>query len=125
MQELKQLFVRLRSATTDEPFAPEGLRPAIVADVLAQGSNLNDVVVAVLSEACGTAWTPRNRVSTPTPNDEVLALRVPVELLAAIDARAETSGLVRQDETLAILCERYGLDFVPARKRNGPVRVGA
>jgi hypothetical protein len=122
---LKQLFVRLRSATTNEPFAPPELRPAIVSDVLAQGSNLNDVVVAVLSEACGTAWTPRNRVSTPTPNDEVLALRVPVELLAAIDARAEGNGRTRQDEALAILCERYGLEFVAARKRNGPVRVGA
>jgi hypothetical protein len=123
MTELRQLFVRLQSATTGLPFAPEGLRAAIVTDVLERESNLNDTVVAVLSEHYGTPWEPRGRRAHPNPNDDVLALRVPAVLLAAVDAGAAANGLSRQDETIRTLSEHYGLTFEAMRKRHGPRRA--
>jgi len=125
MDEMRQLFVRLRSATTDEPFCDPELRARIVADVLAAGSNLNDVTVAVLAARYGVGWEPRGRRSHPSPDDDVLALRVPAALLSAIDAAAAYEGLSRQDETLASLSAYYGLPFTPAKKRHGPRSVAA
>lgn len=123
MAVLRQLFIRVRSATTGEWFANPQLRPAIVRDVLAQGSNLNDVAVARLAAHYGVVWEPRNRRSDPDPHDDVIALRVPPELLAKVDEAAVEHGRTRQDEALAVLSDLYGVPFERVRKRHGPKRL--
>jgi len=122
MPELVQLFVRLESATTGERFAPAGLREAIVADAVRDGSNLNDTAIAVLADALEFAWEPRHRKSTPLPDDDVLALRMPPEGRDLLDARAAQDGVNRQDAAIGIWAARYGLPFTPCRKRHGPRR---
>ena len=122
MPELVQLFVRLESATTGERFAPIGLREAIVANAIRLDANLNDTAVQVLADALGFEWKTRWRKSSPVPDDDVLALRMPLAGRDLLDVRAAENGRNRQDEAIAIWAARYGLPFTPCRKRHGPRR---
>lgn len=123
MSEVLQLFVRLRSATTGELFAPPDLRAKIVEHVEAQESNLIDVVSEILADKYGVPYEPRGYRAHPSPTGDVLALRIPVDLRKALDGAAFANGRNAQDETIATLCAYYGLEFEQVRKRNGARRV--
>lgn len=125
VDDVKQLFVRLRSLTTGEDFAPPGLRGKIVSDVEEKASNMNDVVMEILARRYSVPFEPKHRRTAPAAASDILPLRVPGVIRDAIDRACAGTGRNRQDEVLVALCENYGLDPADARKRNGPQRLRA
>lgn len=122
---MASLFVRLRSTTTGEDFAPPELRERIVADVEAQESNMSAVVVSILAKRYKVDYEPKVRRAHPSPGQSELDLNLPVDLDRAITISAAEHGWNRQDEVLSALCDHYDLEFTKGRKRQGPRRMPA
>lgn len=114
--DYRQAFIRLRSHTTGEWFVHPELRPRLVADADAQGSNLTQVAVRILSERYGVPYAENGRRTSPKQDDVILNLRLPAKLAAKIGAAAAQRGAKYQDAIRADLCAHYGLE-VPARAR--------
>lgn len=109
-----QAFVRLRSHTTGEWLVPEELRPKLVADAEAAGSNLTEVVLQILAARYRVAYEPNGRRTAPSKNGEELNLRLPWPLKTAIGASANENGTTLQDEIRASLSAHYGLQMPAA-----------
>jgi hypothetical protein len=104
-----QAFVRLRSRPGGERLAPEELRPRLVADAEARGSNLTDVANEILAARYRVPFEPTGRKTAASPDGEELNLRIPWDLKTAIGAEANVHGRSLQREILAALCDHYGL----------------
>ena len=102
-------FVRLVSRPTGEWIAPPELRPRIVADAEAKGSNLTDVVNAILAKRYGVAYQVGGRTTAASPDGKELNLRMPMNLKRAVARVATENDRSLQDEIRLALADHYGL----------------
>lgn len=108
-------FVRLVSRPSGEWVAPPELRPRIVADAEADGSNLTDVVNAILAKKYRVDYEPSGRKTAASPDGKELNLRMPMTLKTAVHHAAIENGHTLQDEIRIALSDHYGLQMpVPA-----------
>jgi hypothetical protein len=123
-----QAFVRLRSHSTGEWLVPPELRPKLVADAEAKGSNLTEVVLGILAAHYKVPFEPAGRKTKPSRNGEELNLRLPMRLYRAIAMSAARYPRTVQREILATLCTHYGLRLTkppPRRRRRRGARAAA
>jgi hypothetical protein len=110
-----QRFVRLRSATTREWYCAPELRPRLVADAKAQDTNLTEMAMQILSKRLGYVYAPNGRRTEPGKAEEILNLRVPVDLDDLI--AAAYPRLTRPKAIIRILSTHYGLGLPVPRKQ--------
>lgn len=112
-------FVRLRSkGPGGEWLAPPELRPKLVADAQDQNTNMTEIAIGILSRRYGVPTMPNGRRTHPKSADDIILLRIPQELAAAIGAAANAAVPRRtiNDEIRAALCAHYGLRFVKVKR---------
>lgn len=86
---------------------------------------MSSVIVDRLAGRYGVECTTSARRAHPSSDQDVLSINVPRDLVQAIAVAAAGHGRNWQDEVIWALCQDYGLDFEPARKRQGPKRLPA
>lgn len=123
-EQYEQRFVRLRSATTREWYCDPGLRARLVADANEQETNLTEVAIQILAKRLGYTYAPNGRRTTPGKSEEILNLRIPLELDDLIGTAFPR--LSRPKAIIRILSTHYGLGLpVPkkqARRRRAAAR---
>lgn len=91
-------------------------------------SNLQDLVVGILSDTYGLAFKPSGKKSSPRDRAETLMLRVDPQLKQRIQLDAlndATSGKTQQDVVTRVLCQYAGLAPDPPRSaRESPFGGG-
>lgn len=123
MPEYVQRFVRLQSHTTGEWLAHPDLRGKLVADAEAQGSNLTEVVIAILAGVHKVPFEPNGRRTAPADSGKELNLRLPGRLDRAIGVAAARNGKSLPDEIRAELCGHYALEVPAPPKRSRAARA--
>lgn len=106
-------YLRLRSQRSQAWLVDPGLRPRLVADALAQDTNLTEVAVGILAGRYGVAYIPQRRKTFPRVNDEVINMRLPGKLWTAIQRAAIRSRREPMDEVRFALSDHYGFAFPP------------
>lgn len=120
------LFIRIRS-TTGAHIAPPELREKLVEDALGQGTNLTEVVVAILARRFKVPYEPHGRKTDPVASQDVLNLRIPQDLRQKLDVAGAMAKPKRsaQKEALATLCQHYGLRMPAPVKHTRRRRLAA
>jgi myo-inositol-1-phosphate synthase len=96
---------------------PPALKRAVVREVARRGSNLNDVVVALLAERFGVAFTPSGRRRRTIPGAAgTVVLRMPPELRRELKDVARRRKLNVNDLVLLTLAEALEVPFASNRK---------
>lgn len=116
-------MIRLRSTTDGAWFVHPDLRPRLVADATTQGSNLTELVNAILAKRLSARYSPtdRTRDQNDSDNVDVLSIRLAMSVYAKLAARygAKYVEGIRHE-----LCGHYGLE-IPARPRRTRRRPAA
>lgn len=117
MADTETVFIRFRSTTGGWLVNPE-LRPLMLADASVKGTNLNAVIVGILSKRYGVAVEVTGRAaarSDAKADVDSHKARLPLILMQAVGHASQSAYPRRsaQDEIRYALCEHYGL-AVPA-----------
>lgn len=105
--------IRLRSRKDGAWSAPPELKPRLVEDAIAHGSNMNQVMCEILAGHYRVAHAPAGQPRRASPNGYELELRMPAALDRTVAANAGGNGRTVPGEVIAVLSAHYGLE-VPA-----------
>jgi myo-inositol-1-phosphate synthase len=96
---------------------PPALKRAVVREVARRGSNLNDIVVALLAERFGVTFVPSGRRRKVIPGAAgAVVLRMPPELRSELKGAARRRGLNVNDLVLLTLSDDLEVPFTSNRK---------
>lgn len=108
-------WVTLQSKTPPhEWFVDPDLRPRMVADADAKGTNLTDLALQILCDHFKVEYAPIARKSSPNEDKRVLNFGVPRELSRAVNYAAAATDMKRMDVVRQVLSDHYGLS-IPAK----------
>lgn len=113
-KDYHQAYVRLRSQPSGKWLVHPELRDRLVEDAAAQGTNITEVASRILAGRYGVGFTPAGRKSgPPRAKAEILNMRIPNAIWAAIRLGATGNGRTDMNELRRQLCDHYGLP-IPA-----------
>ncbi len=109
-----QAFVRLRSKTTGAWLAHPDLRPRLVAEAAEKNTNLNDLILTILSAHFNVPHEPSTKSSSPKEDNDVLLFGLPPALARAV---ALSYPNHKMDGIRYVLCAYFGLRVPPKVKQ--------
>jgi hypothetical protein len=102
---------------------PPRLKGKIAKRVADRKSSLNDVLVGILADHFGVAFSPSGRTAAAEINEHPNpVLRVPVELKRRIDVEAATRGESIRNVVVEIFADAFDEPFVPTGRWRGHVK---
>lgn len=80
-----------------------------------RGISFNELLIATFADHFEIPYepAPRKKSAAVGPSATTVAKNVPVEIRDALDAAAEAAGESKRNVQIRILCDAFGVPFVP------------